>query len=137
MTLGSFTCHKSMTWDSWLYFPSEGSHTQDFYALKNPSTPAGFEPVNIVPVLSMITTGPPGSTWNQLNGISFIIFHKRKVLSTKYKNCYCNLHVYSALLAFNYLKIFLFKILISPIRRINACMMREILWIINGYTQGQ
>ena len=30
-----------------LYFPSEGSDTQDFYALKNPSTPAGFELANL------------------------------------------------------------------------------------------
>ena len=33
---GSFTCRKSTTRDPRLYFPSEGSHTQDFYALKNP-----------------------------------------------------------------------------------------------------
>ena len=31
---GCFTSHKSTTWDPRLYFPSEGSHTQDFYALK-------------------------------------------------------------------------------------------------------
>ena len=31
---GSFTCRKSTTRDPRLYFPSEGSHTQDFYALK-------------------------------------------------------------------------------------------------------
>ena len=36
---GSFTCHKSMTWDPQLYFPSEGSHTQNFYALKKSSNP--------------------------------------------------------------------------------------------------
>ena len=41
---GSFTCRKSTTRDSRLYSSSEGSHTQDFYALKNPSIPAGFEP---------------------------------------------------------------------------------------------
>ena len=44
---GSFTCHKSMTRDSQLYFPSEGSHTQVFTLWKNPSTPAGFEPSNL------------------------------------------------------------------------------------------
>ena len=44
---GSFTCRKSMTRDPWLYFPSEGSHTQDFYALKSPFTLAGFESVNL------------------------------------------------------------------------------------------
>ena len=31
---GYFTCRKSTTRDPRLYFPSEGSHTQDFYALK-------------------------------------------------------------------------------------------------------
>ena len=35
------------TRDPRLYFLSEGSHTQEFYALKNPSTPIGFEPVNL------------------------------------------------------------------------------------------
>ena len=44
---GSFTCRKYTTRDLRLYFPFEGSHTQDFYALKNPSTPAGFEPANL------------------------------------------------------------------------------------------
>jgi len=33
---GSFTYHKSATWDPWLYFPSEGSSAEDFFALKNP-----------------------------------------------------------------------------------------------------
>jgi hypothetical protein len=33
---GSFTCRKSTTWDQWLYFPSEGSRAEDFFALKNP-----------------------------------------------------------------------------------------------------
>ena len=36
-----------MTQDQQVYFPSKGSHTRDFYALKNPSTLAGFEPVNL------------------------------------------------------------------------------------------
>ena len=40
-------CRKSTTWDPQLYFLSEGSHTQDFYALKNPSTPAGIKPTNL------------------------------------------------------------------------------------------
>ena len=44
---GSFTCCKSTTWDPQLYFPSEGSHTQDFYALKNPLTPARSELANL------------------------------------------------------------------------------------------
>ena len=45
-TWGSFMCRKSTTQDPRPYFPSEGSHTQDFYALK-PSTLAGFEPANL------------------------------------------------------------------------------------------
>ena len=44
---GSFTCRKSTTRDPRLYLPSEGSHPQDFYALENPSTPAGIEPANL------------------------------------------------------------------------------------------
>ena len=36
---GSFTCRKSTTQDPRLYFPSEGSHTQDFYALKKSIDP--------------------------------------------------------------------------------------------------
>ena len=44
---GPFTCRKYMTRDPRLYFSSEGSHVQDFYALKNPLTPAGFEPANL------------------------------------------------------------------------------------------
>ena len=44
---GSFTCHKSTTWDRRLYFPSEGRRTEDFFALKNPKASVGFEPVNL------------------------------------------------------------------------------------------
>ena len=36
---GSLMCHKSMKWDKRLYFPSEGSHTQQFYALKKSIDP--------------------------------------------------------------------------------------------------
>jgi hypothetical protein len=44
---GSFTCRKSTTWDRWLYFPSEGRRAEDFFALKNPTASAGFEPANL------------------------------------------------------------------------------------------
>ena len=44
---GSFTCRKCTTRDPRLYCPSEGSHTQDFFYLENPSTPARFEPANL------------------------------------------------------------------------------------------
>ena len=43
----SFTWRKSTTRDPRLYFPSEGSHTQDCSFWKNPSTPALFEPANL------------------------------------------------------------------------------------------
>ena len=44
---GSFTCRKSTTWDKRLYFPSEGRSAEDFFALKNPTASAGFEPANL------------------------------------------------------------------------------------------
>ena len=65
---GSFTCRKSTTRDPWLYSPSEGSHTQDFYTLR--------ESINLRtsdPVASMRTTKPPGPTldiwqcWKQMH----------------------------------------------------------------------
>ena len=43
----SFTCRKSTTWDRRLYFPSEGRRAEDFFALKNPTASAGFEPANL------------------------------------------------------------------------------------------
>ena len=57
LTWDSFTCRKSTTRELRLYFPSEGSHTQDVYALKNPSNPRTSDPE-----ANMITTGPPWST---------------------------------------------------------------------------
>ena len=37
-----------MTWDRQLYFPSEGRRAEDFFfALKNPTALAGFEPVKL------------------------------------------------------------------------------------------
>jgi hypothetical protein len=44
---GSFTCRKSASWDQWLYFPSDGRHAEDFFALNNPTALAGFEPANL------------------------------------------------------------------------------------------
>ena len=56
---GYFTCRKSTTRDLRLYFPSEGNHTKDFYALKKKNHRTSD------PVASMITMGPPRSTpWN-------------------------------------------------------------------------
>jgi len=47
----SFTCRKSTAWDGRLYFPSEGRRADDFFALKNPTASAGFEPANLGPSL--------------------------------------------------------------------------------------
>jgi hypothetical protein len=44
---GSFTCCKSTTWDRPLYFLSEGRRAGEFFALKNPTASAGFEPANL------------------------------------------------------------------------------------------
>jgi hypothetical protein len=43
----SLTCRKSTTRDPQLYCPSEGRHAEDFYARKNPTALAGFEPANL------------------------------------------------------------------------------------------
>jgi hypothetical protein len=45
--MGSFTCHRSATWDRWLYLPSERRHAEDFFALKNLTASARFEPTNL------------------------------------------------------------------------------------------
>ena len=55
-------CRKSTTRDPRLYFPSEGSHTQDFYALEKYTDPQpGLNPLTSDLVAIMITTGIPGS----------------------------------------------------------------------------
>ena len=43
----SFTCRKSTTWDRRLYFPSEGRRAEVYFALKNPTASAGFEPASL------------------------------------------------------------------------------------------
>ena len=42
-----------------LYFPSEGRRAEDFFALKNPTTLAGFEPVNLGTKGQHTTPRPP------------------------------------------------------------------------------
>ena len=48
-----------MTWDRRLYFPSEGRHAEDFFALKNPTASAGFEPANLGTKGQHATPTPP------------------------------------------------------------------------------
>jgi hypothetical protein len=59
MHLGSFTCRKSTTWDRRIYFPSEGRRAEDFFALKNPTASAGFEPANLDTKSQHDTPRPP------------------------------------------------------------------------------
>jgi len=56
-----FTCRKSTTWDRRLYFPSEGRRAEDFFALKNPTASAGFEPANLGTKGHHATPRPPKS----------------------------------------------------------------------------
>ena len=56
---GSFTCSKSTTWDRRLYFLSEGRRAVDFFALKNPTALAGFEPANLGTKGQHATSRPP------------------------------------------------------------------------------
>ena len=58
---GSFTCRKSTTWDRRLYLPSEGRRAEDFFALKNPTASAGFEPANLGTKCQHATSRPPNS----------------------------------------------------------------------------
>ena len=58
-TFGSFTCRKYATWDKRLYFPSEGRRAEDFFALKDPTASAGFEPANLGTKGQHATTRPP------------------------------------------------------------------------------
>jgi len=44
---GSFMCYKSATWDTQLYFLSEGRRAEDFFTLKFLTALAGVEPANL------------------------------------------------------------------------------------------
>ena len=55
----SFTCRKSTTWDRRLYFPSEVRRAENFFALKNPTASAGFEPANLGIKGQHATSRPP------------------------------------------------------------------------------
>ena len=57
--LGSLTCRKAGTWDRFFYFPSGGSHVEDFYVRKTQRLRPGLNPQVWVPEASMLTTRPP------------------------------------------------------------------------------
>jgi hypothetical protein len=46
-------------WDRQLYFPFEGRRAEDFFALKNPTPSAGFEPANLGTEGQYATSRPP------------------------------------------------------------------------------
>ena len=68
---GSFTCRKSTTWDKRLYFPNEGRRAEDFFALKNPSALAGFEPANFGTKGQHAASRPSKPLWMSVTGIDF------------------------------------------------------------------
>jgi hypothetical protein len=49
----------STPWDRWLYFPSEKRHAENFFALKNLTASAGFEPANLGTKGQHTTPRPP------------------------------------------------------------------------------
>ena len=58
---------KSTTGDKRLYFPSEGRSAEDFFALKNPTASAGFEPANLGTKDQHATSRPPKPLFFQVN----------------------------------------------------------------------
>ena len=56
---GYFTFNKSTTWDKRFYFPSEGRRAEDFFALKNLTVSAGFEPAYLGTKGQHATSRPP------------------------------------------------------------------------------
>ena len=60
-TLGFF--YLPQICDKQLYFPSEGRRAEDFFALKNPTASAGFEPANLGTKGQQATSRPPNVSW--------------------------------------------------------------------------
>ena len=69
----SFTCRKSTTWDRLLYFPSEGRRAENFFALKNPTVSAGFEPANLGTKGQHATSRPPKPLYLLILFIYFLV----------------------------------------------------------------
>ena len=68
---GSFTCRKSTIWDKRLYSPSEGRRAEDFFALRNLTASAGFEPASLGTKGQHATSRPPKPLGWRVNG-SFV-----------------------------------------------------------------
>ena len=77
------------TWDTRLYFPSEGRPAEDFFfALKNPTTSAGFEPANLGTKGQHATSRPPKPHHKAVNNFSIKI-DEVKPLSSNETICWC------------------------------------------------
>ena len=78
-----------MTWDKRLYFPSEGSHAEDYFTLKNLTASARFEPANLGTKGQHATSRPlkplytsvtyPFTFMSWLHEVSFSGLHLAKV----------------------------------------------------------
>ena len=68
---GSFTCHKSTTWDRRFYFPSERRRADDFFAPKNPTASVGFEPTTLGTKGQQATSTPPRPLHFQCSSVQF------------------------------------------------------------------
>ena len=79
----SFTCRKCTTWDRQLYFPSEGRCAEDFFALKNPTALAGFEPANLGTKGQHATSKPPKPLMVPLTGYDIKACVTRRVICWK------------------------------------------------------
>ena len=60
-----------------LYFPSEGRRAEDFFALKNPTASAGFEPANLGTKGQHATSRPPKPMWRYLRWSNLIDAYKK------------------------------------------------------------
>ena len=77
--LGSFTCRKFMTWDWWLYFPSEGRRAEDFFARKIRQLRPGLNPRTRVPEASTLTSRPPKPLFQPFTDFNL---HLHKIMVT-------------------------------------------------------
>jgi hypothetical protein len=92
---GSFTCRKFATWYRRLYFPSEERHAEDFFfALKNPTASARFEPVNLGyqrPACYSLTPEAANFVLGYLDVTSLAqTFSPRRILYN-FISCYCGI----------------------------------------------
>ena len=102
---GSFTCCKSTTWDRRLYFPSEGRHAEDFFALKNPTASAGFEPAILGTKGQHATSRPPKP---HRSGVD-MTYLKVKYQLVQWISCSCILFWNKLIVMIVWLNIKLFK----------------------------